>query len=108
VVPGLVEHQVLEQVREAGLAWAFVSGAHTKPSMVADRRRRSVDEREYRQAIAQAKAPKPERIAKGLLTNELHTGIPLLNARVQSFDQAVRHSHESLSLITAPGRVKAI
>jgi hypothetical protein len=76
--------------------------------MVANGRRRAVDEREYRQAIAQAKASKPERIAERLLTNELHTGIPFLNARVQSFDQACLRSHEPLSLITAPRRVKAI
>ena len=53
---GLVEHEVLEQVREAGLARLLVARADAEPREVAEDGRALVDQDEQAQAVAEPEA----------------------------------------------------
>ena len=55
-VLGLVEHQVLEEVREPRLAGLLVPRADVEPGVVRDDRRARVDEHEHREPVAEPPA----------------------------------------------------
>ena len=54
---GLAEHQVLEQVREAGLADLLVARADPEPGLVRHDRRAAIDGAHHAEPVAQAPAP---------------------------------------------------
>ena len=56
VLLGLVEHQVLEEVGEPGLADLFVTRAHGKPGVVAHHGGARVDARQNREPVAESVA----------------------------------------------------
>ncbi len=108
MVRRLVEHQVLEQMRQPRLAGSLVPRADAKPRVITDRWGRTVDERQHGQPVAQPKAPERERIAERMLANERPPRIALSNAVVEPFDQDLRRSHGRRSLLTQAVGVKPI
>jgi hypothetical protein len=51
VVGRALEHEVLEEVRQAGLAWRFVGRSHPVPKHVRDHRRSMVGDQDDLHAI---------------------------------------------------------
>ncbi len=88
---GLVEHQVLEEVRQARLAGLLVARADTKPRLIAHDGRRAIDQEEDHEPVAETVTAHHQRCAEGDLLDEGEASVALAHA-------AIELPHEGLAL----------